>query len=386
MKEVEIPAHLSALIDTLRSWLLDHALPLWQERGFDAATDCFHERLDHAGDAINSAPRRLMTQARQIFVYAHGTLLGWTDGRDIVRKAFDAMVGRYYRADGEPGWIFSVDVGGRIVDTTRDLYGHAFVLLALASYFRLVGDSEALVLADATLLYIDETMPTPWGGYFDSIGPRAAKLRQNPHMHLFEALLALYEATRRVDYLARANKIYDLLQAKLFVPGADIVAEYFDEGWVVQGDGKAIWEPGHHLEWAWLLNRYEQLSQRQTGALADAILRRAYRDGISPQGIIPDEMRADGTAATESHRPWPLTEAAKINAVRHEQGDRAGAERATAVLECLYGRFLSPAAPGLWFDHLSAGWEPLHDYVPASTLYHLLLGIAEVDRVFGNSR
>ena len=86
-----------------------------------------------------------------------------------------------------------------VADPRRDLYAHAFVLLAIASYVGATGNRRALSLADETLAFLDDHMASPdGGGFVEQLPPLGGVRRQNPHMHLFEALLALWECSRRL--------------------------------------------------------------------------------------------------------------------------------------------------------------------------------------------
>lgn len=375
------PLQTARSVDRLRNWLIADALPLWIERGFDRRTSGFHERLDFAGQPIHAAPRRLMVQARQIFVYARAVMRGWSVERERVTAAFDAMIARYHDADSRPGFAFSVDGDGTILDATRDLYSHAFVLLALSAYHQLTGDAQAIGLADETLAYIDAAMAAPNGGYFDRATDPPDILRQNPHMHLFEALLALYEATGRRDYLARADRVFDDLKTKFFQPESGILPEYFDLAWTPVGSAAAVWEPGHHLEWSWLLAEYARLGRSDVHAFVDTLIHVAYRDGVTPSGIIVDQVDGHGRISKKSHRSWPLAEAAKAQAIRLKSGDPLAAGRLAAAVDGLYDRHLSQPMRGLWFDHFDKDNQLLPDYVPASTLYHVALSVFVTDEV-----
>ena len=368
-------AQAARAVDRLRTWLVDSALPLWIDRGFDDQSGGFHERLDFDARPMTHVPRRLTVQARQIFVYGRAILRGWSNDTAKVGRAFDARVSRYHRPDGAPGFVFSVDGAGRIVNARRDLYGHAFVLFAAAAYYRLTGDAQSIALADETLAFIDATMAAPNGGYFDRASDPPDILRQNPHMHLFEAFLALFEATGRGDFLDRAHRVFNDLRTKFFQPASGTLPEYFDLDWKPIGGAKAAWEPGHHMEWAWLLSEYERLGGVPVGDLADMLMLVAYRDGVFPAGIIVDEVAGDGIVLKKSHRSWPLAEAAKAQAVRLKSRDPLVAHRLASAVDGLYNRHLSGLMPGLWFDHFDADDVLLPDYVPASTLYHITLAV-----------
>jgi mannose-6-phosphate isomerase len=369
-----------ASVDRMRTWLTGAALPLWLDRGYDMAGGGFHEMLDFAGDPILSAPRRLTVQARQIFVYARADLLGWGGDRAKVGRAFDAMVARYRSPDGEPGFVFTLDGDGGIVNGKRDLYAHAFILLACSAYHRLTGDSQAIALADDTLDYLDDAMAAPRGGYLDAAPHAPELLRQNPHMHLFEALLALYEATGDAAYLGRAGEIFGMMRTRFFQPETDIIAEFFDPDWTPIDGANAVWEPGHHLEWSWLLSEYAALTGTRTRPLVDRLIAKAYRDGIFPPALIIDEVRGDGHALKTGCRTWPLTEAAKAQAVRLSD-DPLAAERLIAAFDTLYDRHLTEVLPGLWRDHFAQDGTLLTHNSPASTLYHIAMSVFVADEM-----
>ena len=371
--------------ERLRRWLVETALPLWIDRGFDANANGFYERLDFSANPIATAPRRLTVQARQIFVYSRAIMAGWSGDTARAMDAFDAMLDRYWRAGGEPGFAFSVDGAGKVVDGKRDLYAQSFYLLAAAAYSQMTGDSQPIALANQVLDYFDEALATPNGGYFDHAPNPPATLRQNPHMHLFEGLLALYEATGLPAYLVRAEEIFWQLQTLFFQPESGTLPEYFDGEWTPIGGARAVWEPGHHLEWSWLLSEYETLSGVKTGALADRLVENAYRHGVLPPSLIVDEVAGDGAILKRSLRSWPLTEAAKAHAVRIETGDPLAAGRLADAIDRLMAAHLSGVLPGLWADHFDEDGKLLPDYVPASTLYHIAMSVFVTDSVLGQA-
>src|SRR6185312_1872512 len=123
------------------------------------------ERLSLAGVPIVDAPQRLIVQARQIYSYGLATRRGWHQGRNLVEEAYASMIRDFHHPDGRDGWVFSVARDGTVMDGTRDLYSHAFVLLGMASYVQATGSSQALAIADETLAYIDSALGAANGGY-----------------------------------------------------------------------------------------------------------------------------------------------------------------------------------------------------------------------------
>jgi mannose-6-phosphate isomerase len=371
----------TASVARLTEWFRKVALPLWIGPGFDPAAGGFVEQLDFEAEPILAIPRRLTVQGRQIFTYARAIALGWSEGREKVEQAFQSMIDRYLSPDGKPGFVFTVARDGTVVDGSRDFYAHAFVLLAASAYYTLTGDSQAIALADRTLDFLDEHLRAPDGGYVDSWPSPPERLRQNPHMHLFEALLALHAATGKASYLARAGEIFGYFRTRFFRPEQAILAEFFDRHWAPLDGALALWEPGHHLEWSWLLSEYQSATGTPTGALADALIAKAYAGGIFDPCLIVEEIRGDGVVLKKGCRTWPLTEAVKAQAVRLEAGDPLAGRRLIAAADWMLDRHLSGCHPGLWFDQFTEDGRLVPSYVPASTLYHIAMAVFVGDAV-----
>jgi mannose-6-phosphate isomerase len=367
----------------LRGWFIDQALPLWLDRGWDAAAGGFYEHLDFQAQPILSVPRRLTVQGRQIFTYARAISLGWSSGREKVETAFDSMIARYRSPDGAPGYVFTVDSAGAIVDGNRDFYAHAFVVLASSAYYQLTGDAQAIAIADQTLAFLDEALTLSNGGYRDGWPNAPARLRQNPHMHLFEALLALWRATGNAAYLARAGEIFGYFKTRFFQPQAGILAEFFAPDWCAEGGALAVWEPGHHLEWSWLLAEYQGATGTPTGRWIDALIAKAYGVGVFPPALIVEEIRGDGLILKKGCRTWPLTEAIKAQAIRLEAGDPEAGDRLIAAIDCMIDRHFTEIIPGLWRDQFTEDGRLVPNYVPASTLYHIAMAAFVADEVMG---
>ena len=370
----------AALVD----WAIDAALPLWATAGFDGEHGRFEERLTLSGRRLPDVPLRLMSQARQIHAYALAARRGWhADAVALVGCAFASMVRDYNGRDDREGWVFSIRRDGSVVDARRDLYTHAFVLLAIASYVEATGRREVLALADETLAFIERHMAAPEGGGFvEELPVNGGVRRQNPHMHLFEGLLALWECSRQEGHLARTTKLFDLFATRFFRADPGVVGEYFTADLQpAAGIVGRIVEPGHHHEWVWLLRRFEQASGRPVQAYVDALYGHADRYGFDESGMILGELLVDGTARAGARRIWPIAEAIKSNLIEARHGRSQGEGRAAALAVLLRDRFLTLDPPGGWLDRLDEKSRCANEYMPASTLYHLLGAIDELSRV-----
>ncbi len=381
-------AHASAA--RYQDWIASKALPLWSTVGFDASQGLFQERLDWSGLPQETVPRRAMVQCRQIYVFAHAAHLGWLpEGGRLAEIAMDSLLDKFCD-EGDPsgGFAYSVSAEGGVISSARDAYAHAFVLFAIAWLYRLNGDSRLIGYADRTAAFIDARLQDRvHGGLYDSapIGDRSK--RQNPHMHLLEAYIALETAAPERGYLERAKKLVEIFKTRFFRADPGVLLEYFAEDWGPHRDPlkRGIFEPGHHFEWVWLLSEYEKLTGEDLGPWIRQLDSIARRNGFAKNGLIRDELGADMSILKSSHRIWPHTEAAKAAVAKRFMGEGGAAQFASAMIDRLTATFLDRPFAGGWIDHINAEGLPLLDYVPASSLYHLLLAATEMSRGFSST-
>jgi mannose/cellobiose epimerase-like protein (N-acyl-D-glucosamine 2-epimerase family) len=192
------------IVGALRAQMINHALPLWAERGWDEKDGGFVERLTIDGVADRAAPRRVRVQARQIYCFAKAAQMGWyPQGGAVARKGLDHMLAKAKSPDGKPGFVHVLAPDGGVLNPLRDTYDHAFVLLALAVLYQLDGDAQVRAEIDSLMQFLDTALRSPDGGYVEGV-PATLPRRQNPQMHLFEALIATFDATHDSSFQARA--------------------------------------------------------------------------------------------------------------------------------------------------------------------------------------
>ena len=379
-----VAAVLAPTTDRWRRWFGEAALPFWRTTGWDAATGLFLERLDLDAVPDRTAGSRVRTQARQVYVYAHAYLLGLDpEGLATARTALLTLRRCAWSPDGRPGWVHRLDAEGRAVDDTRDLYDHAFVLLMLAYYLRASGEGFVRPWIDATLAEIDAVFAAPHGGLAET-GTGGLPRRQNPHMHLLEAMLALYDATGEARFLARAGELFGLFRTRFFDQEQGVLREFFAADWGLLDDGRSdAVEPGHLVEWVWLLRRYAASNGRPVADLCARLLDNGRRLGACgpERAFLADVTDLAGRPIGSGRRLWPQTELVKALVVEaRARGDAALAERAVAVSEQIFATYLADTPSGTWRDAFDLEGRPTTDHVPASTLYHLFGVLAELQR------
>lgn len=363
-----------------REWLFNHALPLWWHIGFDPRTQCFHERIGLDGSPA-LVPRRVRAQARQTFVYAMAGRLGWTGPwREAVEAGAQVLVSRGLRPDG--GTVHTLSADGQILDGRRDLYDSAFVAFGLAHAGAALQRRDYLDRAFALTDWLFENWSHPNGGFLEGDVVTVPPRRQNPHMHMLEALLALHEATGDALALKRAGAIVELFTRRFMSERWGALLEYFDEAWApVAGDEGRISEPGHQFEWSWLLDRYRRLSGVDVSQAAHRIYVHGEAYGVPSDGYTVDEVWAEGVVRTPTSRLWPHTERIKANIIRVETlRDPRSAGHVVEAFDALM-TYCDLPIPGLWRDRRLPDGSFLEEAAPASSFYHVILALSELIRV-----
>jgi len=199
-----------------------HALKFWASAAADPRGG-YAEDLNMDGSANFETIRRVRVQSRQAYVYAHAGYLNWFEG---AKPASDQASGAWR--------------------------------------YRAFQDQTSLDTAKQTLKFLQDNLASSAGGWFESLPlPSDPQRRQNPHMHLFEAFIALYNATKSDEFLKLADRVFELFEAHFYDKKTGVLLEFFNPDWSPYGDGGPI-EPGHMMEWAWLLACYSEISGRDT--------------------------------------------------------------------------------------------------------------------------
>jgi mannose/cellobiose epimerase-like protein (N-acyl-D-glucosamine 2-epimerase family) len=366
--------------------ILSRIIPLCRDRFADARHGGFHEHLDARGSPLPPGAKRLMVQCRQLYVLSQAALLGDPTGQRIAERGYD-FLRSHYRDKRQSGWFFRADATGEPIDRSKDLYGHAFVLFALANLHRAFAAPDALALATATMDTLHTHMTASNGGFWDNAAedwtPDTALRRQNPHMHLLEAVLALFEASGDRRWLHEADALIALFRDRFFDPATATLGEFFTADWTPHPATGHIVEPGHHFEWVWLLHRYATLSGRPVEPAADALFTMAMQYGVdADNGHIHDQLDRSGAPILRTRRIWTLTEAIKAHTARIEAGLPVAAGHPERLGQHLLDHFLRPAELG-WIETMMPDGTPTQTSLPGSTPYHLVMAAAEMQRVLG---
>lgn len=372
----------------LEHWIRDEALPLWLARGINPKSGAHYERLAPDGAADVEANTRVRVQARQAFFFASAYDRGWCPEGKAAAEGLMAFVRKTAaHPTADAGYAHLLDKNYEIVDSKQDLYDHAFSLLANAWCYRAFHDEAYLREADKLIAHLDASFGSPLGGWTEGDYDYPCR-RQNPHMHLLEAFLALYDASSDAKYLARAGEIFTLFQAHFFDAQHGVLFEFFDEQWRrlpnVKGDTV---EPGHMMEWVWLLDWYSRRAGRPVDQYTQVLYERGLQFGMDTSGLLFDAVSYTGEVLDRNKRCWGITELIKASLVQIRAGHPEAEAIAVKAVDDLFRYYLCAPTPGSYVDQRGAQDEVVVDLAPASTLYHLMVAAMElVDHVALTSR
>lgn len=361
----------------VQEWLFNETVPLWSTKGVDDRHGGFHEALGFDASPL-ARPKRMRTQARQIYAFAVARLRGWDGPADrLIAHGIEFMM-RNGRTD-RGGWVRTLNVDGSVADGAEDAYDHACVLLALA-YAHMCGNPDALKLGTETFDFLDAHLEDRRMTGFMETSRGEGERRSNPHMHLLEAFLAWHRATGERAYLRRAARIIDLFRSHFFDAESWTLGEYFDAEWRPAPGEKGQWtEPGHHFEWASLLVDFAGRSgQGDLVGFARKLYASAIASGLNrATGLAYGAVSRQGMPLETSSRSWPQSEAIKAAIAL----DGAGGPDLKPEIEARVGRLfrwhINPAPLGLWIDRIDEKGRSLAKDVPASIFYHLVYALTQ---------
>lgn len=369
-----MPVDLHACADQARDWLFNSAAPLWCRQGISSDGQ-FVEKLTLHGEPAR-APLRLRVQARQIYAFCETGRLGWSGPwRDATERGLDRLLKLGRRDDGF--FVHTLDEAGRPADARADLYDHAFVLFALAHAASALGRSELIDLANEITDLIDARWKNPGGGYnegeIDLVPPRW----QNPHMHLFEAALALHEVSGQERWRRLAAAMFDLCVRVFLDPQTGALREYFTLDWQPASEQKfRTVEPGHCFEWAWLFHRFKGEGY---ASHADKMMRFARAHGIDKaRGIAFYSTDYSGAPVDRSARLWAQTERLKAALARWRRTKDAAEDDEAVLAYRGLAKYFETPVPGVWHDRMRADGTFVEEDAPASSFYHIVCALSEL--------
>ena len=374
---------LTSLSATFYDRFAQKTLLFFVENGWDDEYGGLFEVLKSNGESKAIPFRRVMVHARQLFVFSRwAKLTGNNKFSAKADKIFEFMITAFWDFENG-GWFSKLNLDGSVQNQTKDLYAHAFVLFGLANYKNSLDKKTAHDWIDKTLTIIEGQFSRKDGSFcqdlsgdFVDLSPQIRS--QNPHMHLLEATLYLLENDKQNSrYLTLVNRLLNLFESKILDNEGKLIREYLDQSFKPKLVNSFIIEPGHHYEWAWLLNWSDKIHKsKKYDTLTKTIFDTGWRLGWDfNNGGVFDEFDCENKQVfLSTKRLWPLLELIKVLSVL--SGNSHG-DYLTSALKIVLEHYIQ--ANGTWIERFDQNWCAIDTTMPTSSIYHMAMTISVLE-------
>lgn len=332
------------LADEMDTNLQEQILRKWFPRAIDAANGGFFQNFNEDWSPGQEPSRALVYESR----------LTWTAAQ--AARRFPAEAAMYTAAarhgveflatrmwDRRNGGLFwAVDVGAALARgrggndaTTKQAYGHSFVIYAGSTAYLLTGDSAALDLAHNTFAWYDKHgHDAKHGGYFEvltaegkpalnitpAVGGGPGSKSMNSTIHMLEALTSLYEVWPDPTVRARLDELFQICRDCIAVePG--YMVQYFSLDWKARENEDSY---GHDVEAGYLLAEAAKAlgipEDPKTWAVAKQLVDHAMDVGWDKQnGGLYNSGGIDGGNYSQTREWWVHAEFLNALLLMHER-------------------------------------------------------------------
>ena len=305
--------HMLRLFDGLRLPRSLRSLPSFNpSRCIDPAGGYFHFYKED-GEIYDTTTRVLVTEARFVFTFATAYQhLGKEEYREAAYHGIQFLRGPLRNAaNGGYHWVLK---DGVPTDSQIYTYALAFVLLAYSRAVA-VGMDEARSYMQETFDLLEAHMWDAEHGLYaeeaDADWVVDPYRSESGNLHMTEALIAAYEATKEAQYLDRAVLVADNICNRQAGQAQGLVWEHYDRDWKVNmefnNDSEALtifrpwgFQPGHQVEWARLLLTLNKYAPRiwflaKARFLFDVAVKQAWdpEEGGLAYSFAPDGIPCD---------------------------------------------------------------------------------------------
>lgn len=210
---------------------LDHEMGRWYPRALDATCGGFFSDINEHWEVEGKQHKMIVTQARHIWAAANAAAFYEKDNtlRRIAAHGVEFL--RSTMWDNQHGgfWTLVDRCGEPIQESGRFIKradGHAYAIYALATYYRVSGDTAALSLARQTFRWLEMHSYDPtYGGYFQSIAENGIAFEEGVDgsppkdasscMHLLEGLTELFRVWPDAVLRQRLSSLLRIMQERM---------------------------------------------------------------------------------------------------------------------------------------------------------------------------
>ncbi len=308
-----------------RRELLEDILPFWRQRTVDQRRGGFIGQMSNDLQIQDDAPKGLILNARILWTFSAAYAYTQDEqDRALARRAYEYLMDHFLDLQ-HGGCFWELDANGAVRDDKKKIYGEAFCLYALAEYYRVFGESQALDRAVEIFDLIEvHARDERHGGYWEVMScdwqpcedmrlsdkDMNEKKSMNNHLHILEGytnLLRVWPDRRLADGL---RDLMDIFRRHILNAEQTHLQHFFDDAWSPKSDSYTF---GHDIEGSWLLCEAAEVLKDESLLMEVRVLavQMAYAvltEGLDTDGGLFYEGR-DGRIINPDKEWWPQAEA-----------------------------------------------------------------------------
>jgi len=305
--------------------LTGNILPFWRERCVDHRRGGFIGWMSNELRVDADAAKGLILNARLLWTFAAAySYTQLSQDAELAQRAFGYLT-RFFLDELHGGYFWELDACGEVIADRKKCYGQAFVVYALAEYYRVFRDPTALQHAIELYRLIESRASDPLhGGYFEvftrdwqlcddmrlGADDPNEKKSMNNHLHVLEAWTNLARVWPDPGLAERLRDLVLIFRTRIVNDAGTHLHHFFDDKWVVKSSSYTF---GHDIEGSWLLcEAAETLGDKtlesEVHAMAVGMAQAALVEGLDEDGGLQYEG-SGGRVLNSDKEWWPQAEA-----------------------------------------------------------------------------
>jgi mannobiose 2-epimerase len=381
------PAEYRRIADQVEANLRQQILDKWFPAAVDRENGGFYENFNNDWTRGATGEKSIVYQSRLTWLSAQAAKRfpgKSAEYMDITRHGVGELADKLWDRE-KGGFFWSVDDKGRPNKERGDekhAYGNSFGIYAAAASYAVTKDPAALDLAKRGFRWLDEhahdgknggyyealtrdgtpILEAPAGRTSDAIGTKYGLKSMNTHIHLLEALVALYEVWPDPAVRARLEELHEIILTKIYTePGAQHM--------FATPDWKPVPGPdsfGHDIETAFLLAESAEAlgkpEDERTWHAARRLVDHALEVGYDQEhGGFYDEGTVDGRKLNKQKIWWVEAEGLNALLLMHERFGKETPKYWNAFVQTwgFITEHQVDAQHGGWFNTVKSDGSPI---------------------------